>query len=419
MDRETRSRLFLSRILRDHYTYLEENPLNEKSTYLPPRFTLREFAFIYPGGKGMHRPLSFESKAELIHFLKNKLPLHVYYSTAYYSNPEAPMKEKDWLGADLVFDLDADHIPGGADLSYTGQLKLVKKKTQMLLKDFLIDDFGFTQKDISINFSGHRGYHIHVRTKNVLRMSKNARRELVDYITGRGLDLDIILPSIDIQVGEFKGHKKFVTGHELPPENAGGWMKKVRTMTLDILDRWSKMPKEDVMNEMMEKHDLGVKRSKDLYDELFVEGKWRTIAEDGILDTLSESGGAGIKWIVGIIKGIIDEKNVKEIGEGVIGATDEPVTGDIKRLIRLPMSIHAGSFLCAVPIPFDDFELFDPLNDAIPTTLGEKEYRIRLDNMPKEDKITLRNKEIILEEEITVPEYAAAYLVSKYKAKVL
>ncbi len=419
MDRETRTRLFLNRVLKEHYRYLEQHTLETRSAWLPPRFTLREFAFIYPGGKGMHRPVSFESQGELISFLRDKLPIHAYYSTAYYSNPQAPMKDKEWLGADLVFDLDADHIPGGAEMSYRDQLELVRKKTQMLLDDFLLDDFGFDPVDVALYFSGHRGYHIHVRKGKVLTMSRHSRRELVDYITGRGLDFDIILPSTDIQVDEFMGHKKYVTSHVLPSEDSGGWMGRVREMTMGLFQRWSEMPREDVMKEMMEKHNMGIKRSKELYRELFEGGKWHTITENGNLDTLSESGGAGVKWIIEIIRGIIDEENIKEIGDSVLGATDEPVTGDIKRLIRLPMSVHGGSFLYTTPVPTGELEEFDPLRDAVPPMLGDGEIHLILDRLPREESITVRGKEFIMEEEMCVPEFAAAHIVSKYKAKLL
>jgi DNA primase small subunit len=39
------------------------------------------------------------------------------------------MKEKFWKGADLIFDLDADHLRK-APKSYSEMLELVKKETQ-------------------------------------------------------------------------------------------------------------------------------------------------------------------------------------------------------------------------------------------------------------------------------------------------
>ncbi len=419
MDSETKTRLFLSRVLKDHYSHLRGYVKSENVQFSPPRFTLREYAFIYPGGKGMHRPVAFNSVDELLSFLAKKLPIHCYYSTAYYSNPRAPMKDKDWLGADLVFDLDADHLPGGEELSYTEQLKLVKKKTLLLINEFLLKDFGFKPDDITVNFSGHRGYHIHVRNKDVIPMSRQARRELVDFITGTGLDYETVLPSTTLQIDEFMGHGKYVTSYKLPPEDAGGWMRRMRELIIDLLTRWASMSKEDVLREMREKHGFAEKRSEKLYEELFVDGKWRHIAEDGNLDCLSEDRGASMKWFLGILDGILDEHNVKEVGEGVVGTTDEPVTGDTKRLIRLPQSIHGGSFLTVVPIELGELENFDPLAQAIPKTLGDAPQELILERIPDPDTIILRNKEFKLEEEMTVPEYAAPFMIRKFRGKIL
>ena len=380
---------------------------------------MREYAFVYPGGRGMHRPVAFKNRDEISDFLIKKLPIHCYYSTAYYTNPEVPMADKEWLGADLVFDLDADHLPGGAELSYTKQMELVKKKTQLLIDDFLLGDFGFKPEETSLNFSGHRGYHIHVRNKDVISMSKNARRELVDYITATGLDYDELLPSTIHKIDEFMGHIKSVTSYGLPPEEAGGWMRRIRSLIIDLLNRWDTMPKEDVLKEMEEKANIAGKRSERLYGELFVSNKWKKIAKEGNLDCLSEKQGASQKWLLSILDGILDEHNIREVGDGVVGTTDEPVTGDTKRLIRLPMSIHGGSFLTVIPIELDRFDEFDPLSEAVPTSLSKEEISLKLDHIPDPDVIVLKNQEFKLEEEMSVPEYAAPFIISKFRAKVL
>jgi DNA primase small subunit len=47
------------------------------------------------------------------------------------------------------------------------------------------------------------------------------------------------------------------------------------------------------------------------------------------------------------------------------GETDEPVTADTKRLIRLPGSLHGKSGLKVVTLRRDDLDSFDPLRDAV------------------------------------------------------
>ena len=56
---------------------------------LPDRFSRREFAFMFFGGKGMLRHLSFSRKQKYQEFLIQRSPAHCYYSTAYYKTPDA------------------------------------------------------------------------------------------------------------------------------------------------------------------------------------------------------------------------------------------------------------------------------------------------------------------------------------------
>ncbi len=412
MNRSDKTRRFLSRVLRDYYSTVDPS--------LPYRFTMREFAFVYFNSEGMHRPVAFRSKAEVKDFLKKKTPLHSYYSTAYYSNPKAPMADKEWLGADLVFDLDADHIPGSEELNYFDQLKKVKEKCRLLIDDFLVDDFGIEQKDMELFFSGNRGYHVHVRKNEIFGLSNQARREIVDYITGVGLDLDVILPYENIKIGEYKDIDNVKKVHRLPNEDEGGWRKKTRRLTSELLRRWNEMEKKKVVKEMKEKHGIGVKTATGLYQDLFEEGKWKKIIDEGVLDVFSEEKRmVNASTFKKIIEGILKEENVQEIGSKIIGSTDEPVTGDTKRLIRLPSSIHGSSFLIVQKIDFDLLEEFDPLSDAVPDFLTDKEYEIRFERLPEIENVKVRNEEFDLQEKMSIPEFAVPFFVLKLGAKLL
>ena len=77
---------------------------------LPPDFRSREFAFLAFGEKFMTRHKAIGSHEELVNNIRMLAPSDVYYSTAYYAKPAEPMERKGWLGSDLVFDVDADHI---------------------------------------------------------------------------------------------------------------------------------------------------------------------------------------------------------------------------------------------------------------------------------------------------------------------
>ncbi|MEO9364074.1 MAG: DNA primase, partial [Nitrososphaera sp.] len=80
----------------------------------------REFGYMQFGGHGMVRHLSFKSTGELVATLITQVPSDVYCSNALYRFPTLPMQEKQWLGADLIFDIDGKdlHLPCVPSHSY-------------------------------------------------------------------------------------------------------------------------------------------------------------------------------------------------------------------------------------------------------------------------------------------------------------
>ena len=180
------TRQFLRERFREYYSERKVSP--------PPGLVSREWGFIFydeTPGVAMRRHKAFNSEGELKDYLASMPPAHAYHSAAYYQYPQAPtMLEKKWLGADLIFDLDADHLPGVKDMSYSEMLANVKKEIIRLIDEFLIDDLGFKEKDLDIVFSGGRGYHVHVRDERVRSLKSPERREIVDYLLGTGLDIE-------------------------------------------------------------------------------------------------------------------------------------------------------------------------------------------------------------------------------------
>src|SRR3972149_6740411 len=76
---------------------------------IPERSSEREFGYQKFNG-GMNRHISIKSNEELRLMLITNIPSDVYCSNAYYSFPNLPMSEKDWKGADLIFDIDAKDL---------------------------------------------------------------------------------------------------------------------------------------------------------------------------------------------------------------------------------------------------------------------------------------------------------------------
>lgn len=193
---------------------------------IPPHgLSHREFGFILFKGKTMVRHKAFKGVNELKMFINDLVPADAYHSSAYYERPEADMDEKGWQGSDLVFDIDADHLslpcrlehdkwiclncgmlgrgnsPEGCpkcggkihEKSWICEqcLEAAKEETVKLI-NFLMDDFGFSRNELQINFTGHRGYHVHVVSDAVTLLGREERKEIVDYITGTGIDFSLL-----------------------------------------------------------------------------------------------------------------------------------------------------------------------------------------------------------------------------------
>ena len=78
-------------------------------------FNQREFGFFFISSGHMIRHKCFKNPDELQIFLSKNIPSDIYRSGAYYEEPNAKMSQKGWLGSDLIFDIDSDHIVTSCD----------------------------------------------------------------------------------------------------------------------------------------------------------------------------------------------------------------------------------------------------------------------------------------------------------------
>ena len=353
------------------------------AVYIPEALTEREWGFIFfsSGSKtaGMRRHLSFSSPEEVHTYLKTMIPAHVYYSTAYYARPGAgQMSDKGWLGADLIFDLDADHIVRGP---YDVMLARVKEELFKLI-DMLTSELGFFERDLRINFSGGRGYHIHIPTLAVRSWDSTERRELVNYVSGTGLSAESMLAG---------------------PARNKGWQKRYRAALLAELDRIAAL-ESDAQAEYL----TGFKGISDKFAAGFLKNldATRTTAAT-IPEKLLENK---------VIRAITNPEN-KPFQDQILAMAaqaDEPVTTDIKRLIRHPGSLHGGSGMRVTPLEVDRLDAFDPLLDAV--VFGERQVTVEC-SFPLTMPI-LGNSYSLSKGLNTVPEALAVFLCCRGIAEI-
>ena len=324
----------------------------ESSLEAPPGFVSREWGFLFFDDSGMRRHKSFFSRGELVDYVRAMVPRHVYHSAAYYQRPGAPtMKEKIWQGADLIFDLDADHLRN-APKSYGEMLELVKKETQKLL-GFLTADFGFSENVISVAFSGGRGYHIHIRDPRIFTLGGDERREIVDYLTGRGLDIERLRFKVSIS-GDV-GAKK-VRALRCQSENSPGWGGRFNEAVVRFAEEIRNLDEESAVKKLTKIKNIGDARAVEYY---------MRIKSDRVLADLRSGNLDSLKGVQDIWNFVINNYLADQFVEVLGGETDEPVTADVRRLIRCPGSLHGGSGLRVTPLSIRDLEDFDPLQDAV------------------------------------------------------
>lgn len=392
---------------------------NCSSIIAPAIIEKREFGFVLRK-QGMARHKGFRSEDELKHFLHESAPADAYYSCAYYADPEAEMEKKGWMGADLVFDIDADHIPatcGKVHDEWTcgvcgfvgkgitpeecptcgGQkfgvktwpceecLESAKTETIKLL-DMLQKDFGFSQNDTHAFFSGHRGYHVHVENEVVMNLDSMARKEIVDYVCGIGLN-----------TGFGKSAAKSISKQRFPnsPRSGDlGWRGRLATSMYDFI----------LKGEVDDYRKIGL--GQDAFETIKKN-------RDTLLRNWNDVGPYQATKDVGFETW---RKIVESRVEMLSANIDTVVTTDIHRLIRLTGALHGKTGLKKIECPISNIQAFDPFKNAV--AFKEGAATVSVSNVPE-----FRLGEEIFgpfkNQKVELPTAAAVLIVCKGRGEVV
>ena len=371
----------------------------------PPRIKSREWMFIPFGPAKPIRHRAFSNISEVRKYICER-PFHsCFYSTAYWKKPyELKMADKDWLGADLIFDLDGDHLPGVTDKDFPGMIQIIQEQAWSLWNDFLEPDFGFKEEYLQVTFSGHRGFHLHYRDPSLYHLDSEARRELVSHIRGEGVEVsDLLQRANDI--------------------DAVGWPKRVKAgisrviEKLDLIYEGDKKLLNSVtqsLQEMMDREGIKGLRGKasvEKLSELLQSSNRRERVLEGRLASLNNHA--------------LLFQNIIKADSGVIlgsaGETDEVVTIDTRRQIRWPGSLHGKSGMRVTEFPLSRLDpessnSFDCLSEGIALS-RQSEYEVEMlvdDAVARFDDMVLNPN---IGDKIKIHEAGATFLVLKGWAK--
>ncbi len=404
--------IFLRGMLRNYYASAEVDTV--------PEIGSREFGIGEFGRKISSRHLSFRSPKDLNAFLRERAPFYISYSCARYELPSARdgMEKKKMLGADLIYEFDADDIKTECKERHDswkcanpscgaegkGNVKECQKcgtgtkvdewtcpecigetkKQTMRLLNFLVGDFGFSE-GISINFSGSKGFHTHVRSKAVQGLSKAARLELLDYLTGANLDFRAM--------GFDFSRKTLLDCPKLGETR--GWPKKIMEGVISVF----------------EANDP---------ERLSVLGGSVTLTQAGKLlkekQAIINGMGKGLLLSFGVKAEKFWLPALQNSAESQKLALDRQTSVDINKIIRVPNTIHGSTGLLARRLDgISAIGAFDALKESV--VLPENEIAVLGATAP-EFRLNGRKFGPFKNDGVSLPSYAAFYLLARGSAEL-
>ncbi|MDE0091645.1 MAG: DNA primase [Thaumarchaeota archaeon] len=341
-----------------YYDHISEIPV-------PDDILHREFGYQKLGVGGMTRHIQVKDAGQMRVMFMKTVPSDAYCSNSYYSFPNLDMREKDWRGADLVFDIDAkdldlpcrrDHVLAvcekcgrswmerereeegkgkqgkegergageertvgpGRECGSCGQAGRVRpkslpckeciaasKKQVALLNRILRDELGVGPDHMSTYFSGNEGFHVHVSDPRFRGLDARARADLAGYVMLSGL-----IPEA-LGVHKTSGLDRA----ELPDLGQKGWRGRFAKAAFG-----SKAKRAETISEVSK----------------------------------AQAGAAYARF-----EGII-----REVSGDVGAKIDAQVTGDIHRIFRMPYTINSKSGMLKMACA-GDADAFDPYVDAV------------------------------------------------------
>ncbi len=381
----------------------------------PPLPHQREFGYLMFKERFMVRHRRFEQIGNLRAVLADTVPSDVYHSCAYYENPDFAMDKKGWIGSDVVFDIDADHIPTPCNkihdefkcvkCGFQGRgitpeecpccgatkfenriwacdlcIKAARIEVAKLL-ELLENDFGLSEDEMRVFFSGHRGYHLHIENETVRSLDAMARKEIVDYTIGLGIRL------FDKKEKEKKkGNEKFRL-HDF------GWNGRLKQGMKTFLANASEEDLERIGFDARKIQTLREKKDR-LIERCIDDGYWAGFP----------SIGEGT-WM----------KLAEHIREEKAAKIDTVVTTDIHRLIRMNGTLHGKTGLKKVEFPAKNLQDFDPFTGAVAFKKGR--VKVLVSDAP-EFRMSGETLGPYKNQTVELPVAAAVMLICKRRAEV-
>lgn len=306
--------------------YREEWDIKQVPDFIAHSIQEREFGFDHVGRGPNDRYKVFRTPDLLKRFLKVRTPFAAYCSVAFYDKPR---RRDKWTKAELVFDVDAKDIPiRTCECESVCEICLNEAREIVCgIIDTLKEDLGLN--NIHIVYSG-RGYHVRVLDDDVTHVNSDVRSQIVKYLVGAEVPENEY--SLDY---EKVSYEHFVIPFGYP----NVFTERVKYSILHL-------------NEHSNLDEVNKKLLKDVL-------KNRHLIEDN-------------NW--GLFKNKIGPLRYKKVVKGIasvnMSLVDAKVSIDLKRILRLPSSLHSMVSMKCTEVK--NIETFDPFKEAVPKFVYER-----------------------------------------------
>jgi len=306
--------------------YREEWDIKHVPDFIVNSVENREFGFDHFGRGPNDRYKVFNTPEYLKRFMKSKTPFAAYCSVAFY---EKPRKRDGWIKSELVFDVDAKDIPiRTCNCENVCEICLREaKEIVSSIIDTLKGDLGLN--NIHLVYSG-RGYHIRVLDEDVMEMDSDVRSQILKYVVGADLPKD----KYDDSDGIYN-----LEHFSIPFGYPKVFTERVK-YAINHLTQDSKLD------------DVNAKLLKDV------------LTNRNLLDR--------DEW--GLFKTKIGPLRYKKVVKAItslnMGLVDAKVSIDLKRILRLPSSLHSKVSMRCMEVK--NINSFDPFTDAVPQFVWER-----------------------------------------------
>ena len=302
-------------------------------------FEKREFGFqvVKDNAVKFIRNISFENPESLKKYILETIPLAIYVGAIYSEGPnyfaQKSIQNLDWIRRELIFDIDLTEYDSVRPCSCIGKNQACEYCWELInvsikwIQETLEEDFGV--KDIRWVFSGRRGVHAWILDRSMSLLDDDQRSAIVNYLTFfKG----------DGESAKISPSAKFSSRYQ----------ERVKKIIYDSFFNHTTI-------EQLEKLGFSKQRANVILEQRDKLGISNQFYSNFVYSTDKSSS-------------FVPSQNLPtrdKINQNILlrwsPRLDTAVTIDLRRILRMPGSVHGESGKRVRFLNYDELEFFNPL----------------------------------------------------------